>query len=133
MAKYKKGQSGNPAGRPKGTGAAVKMRALLEPHAPRLVEKVVQLALDGDTTALRICIDRLIPAMKPHDEPIKLEGLEGSLTEQGQAVIKGMSGGGITPGDASEMLRALTSQARIVEIDKLEQRINALEDRSKIN
>jgi len=133
MAKFKKGQSGNPAGRPKGIGTAAKMRALLEPHAPRLVEKAVQLALDGDTTALRICIDRLIPAMKSRDEPITLEGLEGSLTERGQAVIKGMSGGSITPGDASEMLRVLVSQARIVEIDELEQRLNVLENRNKIN
>jgi hypothetical protein len=133
MAKFRRGQSGNPTGRPKGTGTAAKMRALLEPHAPRLVEKAVQLALSGDTTALRICIDRLIPAMKLRDEPVLLEGFEGSLTEQGQAVIKGMGGGSIAPGDASEMLRVLASQARIAEIDELEQRINALEDRNIIN
>ena len=129
MAKFKKGQSGNPTGRPKGTGTAAKMRALLEPHAPMLVEKAVQLALDGDTAALRICVDRLIPAMKPRDEPIMLEGLEGSLTEQGQTVITGMSKGCITSGDASDILRALASQARIKEVDELEQRIEVLEDR----
>ena len=133
MAKYRKGQSGNPNGRPKGAGTAAKVRALLEPHAPRLVDKAVQLALGGDTTALRICIDRLIPAMKLRDEPVILEGFEGSLTEQGQAVIKRMGEGSIAPGDASEMLRVLASQARIAEIDELEQRVNALEDRNIIN
>lgn len=62
---FKKGQSGNPSGRPKGTkDKRTELRELLRPHAPVLVEKAVEMALDGDTTALKICLDRIIPAMR---------------------------------------------------------------------
>lgn len=62
---FKKGQSGNPQGRPAGTGDKRReLRALLEPHAPALIEKAVELALAGDITALRLCLDRIIPPMR---------------------------------------------------------------------
>ena len=62
---FKAGKSGNPQGRPKGSkDKRTELRALLEPHAPALVEKAVQMALDGDTVALKLCLDRIIPAMR---------------------------------------------------------------------
>lgn len=67
---FQSGQSGNPNGRPKGiVDKRVKLRQLLEPHAERLIEKVVELALAGDISALKICIDRLIPRLKDDGEP----------------------------------------------------------------
>jgi hypothetical protein len=91
---FKTGQSGNPAGKPKGTkDKRTELRELLKPHAPELVAKVVQMAKDGDAAALRICIDRLIPPIKAVEEPIELEGLDGTLSEQGQAILRAMGEG----------------------------------------
>jgi Family of unknown function (DUF5681) len=67
---FRKGQSGNPAGRPKGIqDKRVNLRKLLEPHAEALVEKAVALALEGDTTALRLCLERLVPAYRAQEMP----------------------------------------------------------------
>ena len=60
---FKPGQSGNPKGRPKGalnktTRAAM---VLLENEAEDLTRKLVELAKGGDITALRLCLERLIP------------------------------------------------------------------------
>ncbi len=59
---FKQGCSGNPHGRPKGAlSKRTQLSKLLEPRAVELVEKMIELALDGDVQALRLCIERLIP------------------------------------------------------------------------
>jgi hypothetical protein len=103
------------------------MRELLAPHAADLVAKVVQRALDGDTTALRICLDRLIPPVKAKDDPVTLPLAAGSLADKGQAVLTALGEGTLPPDVASAILQAIASHARIIEVNDLEQRIAALE------
>lgn len=68
---FEVGKSGNEKGRPSGIGdKRTKLRELLEPHAADLINKCVELALDGDPQALRLCIERLIPRIK--EEPINI-------------------------------------------------------------
>ena len=45
----------------RGPSRVAKLRKLLEPHASDLVTKAVELALAGDTMALRLCLERLLP------------------------------------------------------------------------
>jgi len=56
---------GNP-GRPKGARhkASQAIEQLLEGEAKALTRKAIDLALDGDTTALRLCLERIAPARK---------------------------------------------------------------------
>lgn len=131
--KFTKGQSGNPDGRPKGIeDKRVALRSLLEPHAVKLVAKVVELAKEGDTTALRICIDRLIPALKARDAPFTLAAASGSLADQGKAVTKALFGGDLTPDEAVTAIGVLAAQARIVEVDELTRRVGELEERIEV-
>jgi len=71
--KWKPGQSGNPAGKPKGTRHKATMLAerLLDGQAEELIQQCVQKALDGDSTAMRLCIERLVPPRK--DRPVNLD------------------------------------------------------------
>ena len=129
MAKFKAGISGNPRGRPKGTkDRRVQYRDLLEPHATNLMCKAVDLAMEGDTTALRLCLDRICPVIKAKDEPVLIDGLKGPLAEQGEQIIGAMSKGQITPSEASIAIQTLAVQARITEITDLEQRVKILEE-----
>jgi hypothetical protein len=61
--KFQPGQSGNPAGKAKGTRNATTLvlEALLDGEAAALTRKAIELAQDGDTVALRLCLDRLLP------------------------------------------------------------------------
>lgn len=60
--KFEPGKSGNKNGRPKGSiNKMSQLAKLLDPHADLLVAKVVEMALSGDSNAMRLCIERIIP------------------------------------------------------------------------
>jgi hypothetical protein len=130
---FRKGQSGNKAGRPKGIkDKRVEFRGIIQARAKELVEKAVEKALEGDSTALRLCLERICPPLRPRDEPVSLTAFEGSLSDQGRAILTAMAQGAVTPGQAGELLAALSSQARLVEADELEKRIAALEQANQL-
>ena len=126
--RYKRGESGNPRGRPKGAkDKRARYRELLEPHAQELIEKSVSMALDGDVAMLRLCMDRLIPTLRATDEYIHLSGLGGTRTEQSQVLLKTMANGDISPDQALSILRGIVAQGQIFESDDLEKRVRILE------
>lgn len=126
--KFEKGKSGNPKGRPKDSRTA-ELRSMLEAHAAELVERAVQLARQGDTTALRLCLERILPPLKAREGSVTVSGLggAGSLAGQGRKILAAAATGEISPAEASTLMQALSAQARVFETDELERRISELE------
>jgi hypothetical protein len=128
MPKFEKGQSGNPAGRRRGTGHAAKLRKAIEKDMPGIVEAMVASAKDGDTSAAKLLLDRVVPTIKPVQQLVLVNALQDkTLSEQGSTIIAAMSSGSLAPEQATTMLAGLASLAKIREADQLEQRIAALE------
>src|SRR5207247_9362584 len=75
---FHQGESGNPAGRPRGSlnRTTVLMQSLLEANAEAIARKAIDLATGGDPTAIRICFDRRGPARKHQPVPLGLPRLE---------------------------------------------------------
>jgi len=119
------------AGRPKGSGQAAHYRAMLEPYADELIQRVVDLAMDGDKAALKLCFDRLCAPLRPTDRLIKIDGMEDTkeLSDKGEIILNQVAMGEVTPAEASNLMRAITSQARIIEVDELERRVAELEQK----
>jgi Family of unknown function (DUF5681) len=63
---FEPGKSGNPAGKLKGTRnkTTLAVMALLDGEAETITRKAIQLAKEGDLTALRLCLDRIAPPRK---------------------------------------------------------------------
>ena len=58
------------SGRPKGSRnkATIAIESLLEGQSEALTQAAISKALDGDSVALRLCLDRIAPPMK--DKPV---------------------------------------------------------------
>ena len=119
------------AGRKKGSGQATHYRAMLEPYAEELMQRVVGMAKDGDMAALKLCLDRLCAPLRPTDRLLTIEGMADTeeLSDKGELILANVADGAITPVEASNLMNAISSQARILEVDELERRITELENR----
>ena len=126
-AAWKPGQSGNPKGRPPGTGEVAKMRAANTGNVPAILESLTTAALAGDVQAARLLLERALPPIKPVEQSQPLSLPDGTLTEQGRAVLASVAAGELAPGQGAALLGAIGTLARVSEVDELARRIEALE------
>lgn len=124
---WKPGQTGNAKGRPPGISEITKLRKSLMTDAPEILAGLVTAAKAGDVQAARLILERVLPPVKPTELAIELELTGDTLTDQGRAVLGAVSAGLIAPGQGSQLVAAISSLARIAEIDELTARITALE------
>ncbi len=125
---WKKGQSGNPKGRIKGYTPVSTYRKMLDSHIPEILNKAIEMAKSGDNAMIKLCVDRIIPTMRPRDEPVQLKEFEGlSLAEQGRFVLSAMAQGRLNTDEASSLLNALANQAKLEESLDFETRLKVLE------
>ncbi|MDA9477838.1 hypothetical protein XI03_25820 [Bradyrhizobium sp. CCBAU 65884] len=128
---FRKGQSGNPSGRPKGARnvTTVAMEALLDGQAEALTQKAIDLALTGDMGALRLCLDRIMPARK--DRPVTFELPKISSAQDAaqvsSAVLAAVANGELTPADAGEISKLIDTWVKAFETAELSERLERLE------
>jgi len=127
--RFQSGKSGNPAGRPTGVGKVAEYRNLLQSHAEPLIKAAINHALAGEPSALKMCIDRLIPPYRPEAMPVEFALPEaGGLVNMGESVLSAIGNGVLSPEQGAKLLQALAGQARLIEVEELEARIQALEN-----
>jgi hypothetical protein len=105
-----KGQSGNPAGRPsRARQAASVAQGLIGRKTVPLVNKLVELALLGDRTALRLCLDRIAPARRepPIDLDLPSVGSRADLLAALTAIADAAAADALTSSQAAAMTRML--------------------------
>lgn len=128
---FKKGQSGNPAGKAKGTRhkATQAMQALLEGDADAITQKAIELAKGGDLTAIRLCMDRLCPARRDRTVEFALPPIASAQDAVGaaRAIVEAVATGELTPTEAAELSKVLDSYTRTLEAADFEARLARLE------
>ncbi|MFI5020862.1 MAG: DUF5681 domain-containing protein [Alphaproteobacteria bacterium] len=129
---FKKGKSGNPSGRPRGARCHVTMLAetLLDGEAPALVRKAIEMALAGDTTALRLCLERIIAPRRDRPVRFTLPALDSAndAARAMAAITSAVARGDLTPSEAGELSRLVEAFVTALEAVDFEQRLQALEN-----
>jgi hypothetical protein len=130
---FRAGQSGNPAGKPLGARNHVTRAAevLLEGEAEALTRKAIEMALAGDATALRLCLDRVLPPRKGRPMRMALPPVTraGDVTTALASVIDAMGAGAIAPEEAVTICGVIEAQRRAIETADLETRLRLIEQR----
>lgn len=127
---FQPGQSGNPAGKPKGTRHKATQAALtlLEGETEALTRKAVELALQGDTTALKLCLERIAPPLKPRAQSVTLDmPPPDNLADTARAFVNAAAKGDLPPDIAAQLVSAVASVARVEEMETIKQRLESLE------
>lgn len=121
---------GNP-GKPRGTRhkATQAALALLDGEAGALTRKAIDMALAGDTTALRLCLERISPPRR--DSPVqfalpRMETARDAARAAG-AVLEAVAAGELTPTEGAHLMALVETYRRTLETTELEARVAALE------
>ena len=128
---FVKGQSGNPKGKPKGVRhtATQVTYALVEGNLQEVLETVVERAINGDMTACRMILDKVLPNTK--DRPVNIDlppinDLNGVGFAQAE-ILQAVATGDITPNEGERIASIVEARRRSLETIDLEARISQLE------
>jgi hypothetical protein len=119
------------SGRPKGSRnkATLALEALLDGEAEALTRKAIEMALDCDTTAMRLVMDRILPPRKDRPLLFALPKLEtpADAVKASAALVEAVASGDLTPSEADDLSRLVDRFVRAVETTDVMERLESLE------
>lgn len=133
--RFPKGQSGNPAGKPRGARHRYTMaaQALLDGEAEALTRKAVEKALEGDMAALRLCLERVLPVRKGAPITFEMPAIDNAenIAKAIGAVVSAVAAGELSPDEGAVVTGLLETKRKAIETSEIEKRLAALEGRTK--
>jgi len=128
---FQKGQSGNPAGRPRGivNRATALAQNLLSERAEGIARKVIELAEEGDMAAIRVCMERLVPPIKHQPVAVELPPIEkpADSVEALASIAAAVAAGDLTAAEAAELAKVVDVYVRALDSKGFDERLSALE------
>ena len=129
---FEKGESGNPAGRPRGSRnrATLLMESLLADDAEAIGRKAIEMAKQGDMAAIRLCMDRLAPARKGEPVAFELPPLDKPADSVAAAaeIVAGVAAGELTPSEGADLAKVVDVYVRAIATKGFDERLTKLEE-----
>jgi hypothetical protein len=130
--RFQKGHSGNPAGRPRGSrnAATLVAEAILDGEAEALTRKAIEMALGGDTVALKLCLDRIYPARKDRAVTFALPPITSArdAADIAAAVAEAVAAGHLSPSEAVELGKIIEIYVKAYQVAELDDRGARMEE-----
>jgi hypothetical protein len=124
-------EPGNP-GKPKGARnkTTLAVEALLDGEADKLARKAIDMALAGDVTALRLCLERVAPARKDRPIMVDLPPLDTThdVSAASAALINSVAEGQLTPFEAAQIAKLFEAHVHAIELTEVCRRLTNLEE-----
>jgi hypothetical protein len=118
-------------GRPEGSrnAATIALQSLLDNEGEAITRKAIELAKAGDSTALRLVLERLIPPTRERRINLTLPKIESAADIVGAiaAIMQAVANGSITPGEGQTLAALMEAQRKSIETAEMENRLAALE------
>jgi hypothetical protein len=128
---FQKGESGNPAGRPRGSRnrATLLMEGLLADDAEAIGRKAIEMAKQGDMAAIRVCMDRLSPVRKGEPVAFELPPLDKPADSVAAAaeIVAAVAAGELTPSEAADLAKVVDVYVRAIATKAFDERLTKLE------
>ena len=130
------GKSGNPAGKPPGARnrATILAEKLLDEEVKQITDTCITMAKAGDTTALRLCMERLLPVRKGRPVRIDLSEVSGAadIVEAHSTILAAVASGHVTLEEASLLAGLIDSTRKAIETEELAREIEELKLAMKV-
>jgi len=118
-------------GRPPGSrNEKTKLLESLESHGEAIIQQCKLLAMKGDRTALRLCVERLIPIAKTPGTHFRLPAIEtaADLKNLLPSIVKQTSKGHLSAYEAEALARVVDTHLRTIAAGEFDERLRALEE-----
>ena len=105
------------------------MQKLLEDDGEALARKAIDLAKGGDLAALRMCMDRLMPARKHEPVAVDLPRLDtaADTVTAARTIVAAVAAGELTPSEAADIAKVVDIYVRALATQGFEERLVKLE------
>jgi hypothetical protein len=129
-------EAGNTLGKGRPLGSRNKrsvLVALMEDHGEAMIKQCQVLALKGDATALRLCIERLMPPCRASHHAFRLPPMK-TMADLGKAlpaVAREVARGRLGAQEGEALSRMIETQRRTIESEDFEKRLRAVEKARK--
>jgi len=129
---FQKGESGNPAGRPRGARnrTTVLLENLFAEDGEAIAHKAIELAKAGEIAAIRMCMDRLAPAAKHEPVVFDLPPLDTAADSVAAAarIVAAVADGDLTPSEAMDLAKVIDVYVGALATKAFEDRLSKLEN-----
>jgi hypothetical protein len=129
--RFQKGESGNPTGRPRGVlnHATLLAQELLAARVESIAGKLIELAEGGDMRAIRVCMDRLVPAIKDRPIAVELPPIEkpADSVAAAAAIAAAVAAGELTAAEAARLAKVVDVYVRALDSKGFDERLGKLE------